>query len=367
LSRKLTWDLWIFGAALCLTVFGTIMVGSASSFVAAEKFERPSHFLIRQILYALVGLALMLLVMRLPHRWLARREVVLGLMTLVSVLLVVALLSPPINNAHRWIPLGPIHVQPSELAKIVLVIMLAYLIERKGERINEWSTGLVPCLAVAGLFMGLVIVQPDFGTTAILGLIAFTMLFVAGLRWRYLLITGGTAAAVLAVVLVMAPYRVARLLAFAEVLAKGLEAEGKHTYQLVQSLVAMGSGGVGGTSLAGGYQKAFFLPEPFTDFIYAVIGEELGLMGCALVLAIFLVLLWRGLQVSSRCEDVFGSYLALGLTALLVGQALVNMGVVVGLLPTKGLPLPFISYGGSSLVCSLAAVGLLLSVSRGRA
>lgn len=367
MSRKLTWDLWIFAAALGLTVFGTIMVGSASSFVAAEKFERPSHFLIRQILYALAGLALMLVVMRLPHRWLARRGVVYGLMAVVGVLLVTALLSPPINGTHRWIPIGPVHLQPSELAKIVLVIMLAYLIERKGERLNEWSTGLVPCLSIAGLFMGLVIVQPDFGTTAILALIALTMLFVAGLRWRYLLVTGGAVAAVLAAVLVMAPYRVARLMAFAEVLRDGLEAEGEHTYQLVQSLVAVGSGGLGGTSLASGYQKAFFLPEPFTDFIYAVIGEELGLMGCTLILGMFLVLLWRGLRVSSRSEDVFGSYLALGLTTLLVGQALVNMGVVVGLLPTKGLPLPFISYGGSSLICSLLAVGLLLSVSRGRA
>jgi cell division protein FtsW len=215
--------------------------------------------------------------------------------------------------------------------------------------------------------MGLVIIEPDFGTTAILALIAFTMLFVAGLRWRYLLLTGGAVSAGLALLLVVAPYRRARLLAFIEVLREGLQAEGEHTYQLVQSLVAVGSGGVGGTSLASGYQKAFFLPEPFTDFIYAVIGEELGLLGCALVLTLFLVLLWRGLQVSSRCEDVFGSYLALGLTVLLVGQALVNMGVVVGLLPTKGLPLPFISYGGSSLICSLLAVGLLLSVSRGQA
>jgi len=292
---------------------------------------------------------------------------VYALVALVSVLLVIALLSPPINNVHRWITVGPITVQPSELAKIVLVIFLAYLIEKKGDRLNEWSTGLVPCLAVAGWFMGLVIIQPDFGTTAILALIAFTMLFVGGLRWRYLLFTGGTVTAALALLMVVAPYRRARLLAFVEVLRDGLQAEGEHTYQLVQSLVAVGSGGVHGTSLATGYQKAFFLPEPFTDFIYAVIGEELGLLGCALVLTIFLVLLWRGLQVSNRCEDAFGAYLALGLTVLLVGQALVNMGVVVGLLPTKGLPLPFISYGGSSLICSLTAVGLLLSVSRGRA
>jgi cell division protein FtsW len=363
-SRTLTWDVWIFVAAICLTAFGVIMVGSASSFVALGHTRQPSHFLLRQFCFAAAGLALMMLVMRMRHRVLANRGVVLTLVVGAVTLLLAALMVPTHHNVNRWIFLGPVSIQPSEAAKIVLVIFLAYMIERKGPALNDWRTGLTPILAVSGFLVSLVLIQPDYGTAVLMVLVTGIMLFVAGIRWRYLLAAGGAAAIVLAGFLCLARYRLDRLFAFVDVWRHGTQANGEHSYQLLQSLVAVGSGGLTGRSLGQGHQKAHFLPEPYSDFIYAVIGEELGLLGCGLVLVAFLLLLWRGLLAAGRADDRFGSFLALGLTVLLVGQAMVNMGVVLGLLPTKGLALPLISYGGSSLLCSLTALGLLLAVAR---
>jgi cell division protein FtsW len=363
-SRKLVTDVWLFAAAAALTVFGVIMVGSASSFVATGKTGDPSHFLGRQALFAVVGVVAMLLLMRLPYRWLARRGVVLGLIAGASTLLLVALLMPAQAGVHRWIPLGPFHLQPSELTKIVLIIFLAYMIERKGQGLNDWTTGLAPCLAVAGWLTVLVLIEPDFGTAVLLAAVAGTMLFVAGANFRHILLGGAAASVLLVAFLAAAPYRRERLATFLSLVRDGNPNEVEGAYQLSQSLLAFGAGGISGVSLGQGQQKAFFLPAPFTDFIYAVIGEELGLIGCVAVLVGFTVLAVRGLRAAERAGDTFGQHLAFGLTVLLVGQALVNIGVALGLLPTKGLPLPFISYGGSSLIASLMAVGILLSVSR---
>jgi cell division protein FtsW len=266
------------------------------------------------------------------------------------------------GGARRWVHLGPLNFQPSELAKPALILYLAWSLSRKQDRMADFKAGFLGPVLIAGIPIGLILLQPDFGTAVSLALVVCLMLFVAGARVSYLMGAGLLALPVVYHLVASTPYRMRRIMAFLDPWSTRHAAG----YQVAESLISIGSGGLAGVGLGDGRQKLFFLPEAHTDFIYSIIGEELGLIGTVLIIALFALLVWRGLKAAYAAEDAFGAYLALGLTAILGLQASLNMAVAMGLLPTKGLTLPFISYGGTSLVLSLTAAGILLAVSAGQ-
>jgi len=360
MARQLQSDKILFGAVVALVLFGTLMVFSASAVMALDKFGSSYYFLLRQLAWAVVGLGAMVAMMNLDYHRLKNPVVVFPALAFALLLLVVVLFADRSHNTHRWLRLGPASFQPSELAKIVLVVFLAYFLDQRKGEVNDPQHTLMPIGLVTGASVALVVAEPDFGTSLALLLIVAAVLFAAGLRLRYYALGALSALPALYWLVFHSTYRHNRLLAFlnpyADPLGKG--------FQVIQSYIAVGTGGIAGVGLMEGRQKLFYLPEPQTDFIFAVVGEELGFIGTVAVLGLFGVILWRGLRASAASKDEFGRLLAIGLTVMVVGQALVNMSVVLGLLPTKGIPLPLVSYGGSSLLVSLVAIGILLNISQ---
>ena len=360
MARTLKYDKVLFTATLLLICASIVMVYSASALVALERYQQPYLFVTRQVMWTVLGLALLAIAMRVDYRTYRNDTFVWALLGLVAVLLIGVLFSAPINGTRRWFGVGGLGIQPSELAKIACVLFTALILERRMHRIDELSYSLLPIGIVVGALAGLILLQPDFGTAMSLLLIVAAMVFAAGLNYRYLVGTVLVTLPAVYLVLVSAPYRRRRLLAFWDPWADPL-GDG---FQIIQSLIAVGTGGVFGRGLMEGVQKLFYLPEPHTDFIFAVIGEELGLIGATGVLACFCLIAWRGLRIALRAQDSFGSFVALGLTSMIVVQAFVNMSVVLGLMPTKGIPLPLVSAGGSSLLISLLGMGVLLNISQ---
>jgi cell division protein FtsW len=360
MARQLESDRILFGAVVVLVLFGALMVFSASAVLASERYGSSYHFLARQLVWAGVGLVAMVGVMNIDYRRLGNPLVIFPALGLQLILLVVVLFADRAHNAHRWLRLGPASFQPSEFSKIVLVLFLAYFLHLRRGAVNDWRHTLLPIGLVSGVSVALIVKEPDFGTALALVLIVAAILFAAGLRLAYYAYGALAAVPVLYLLVFHVGYRYRRVLAFLDPYADPL---GKG-FQIIQSLIAVGTGGIDGVGLMDGKQKLFYLPEPHTDFIFAVIGEELGFIGAVFVLGLFGVILWRGLRAAAGSPDEFGRLLAVGLTVMLVGQALVNISVVLGLLPTKGIPLPLISYGGSSLFMSLIAVGILLNISQ---
>ena len=360
MARKLQFDKLLFLATFLLVCASVVMVYSASAVMALERYQQPYLFLIKQGMWAALGIALLALVMRVDYRSYRNPTFLWVSLGVVGVALVLVLFSAPINGSRRWFGIGGIGVQPSELAKLCAIFFIAALLERRMHRIDEVSYALVPIAIAVGLLVCLILLEPDFGTAMTLMTIAAVMVFAAGLSYRYLVGALLVGFPVIYFVLMSAEYRRRRLLAFwnpwDDPLGNG--------FQIIQSLIAVGTGGVFGRGLMEGVQKLFYLPEPHTDFIYAVIGEELGLVGATAVLACFCVIAWRGLQIAMKAPDSFGAFLALGLTTMIALQAFVNISVVLGLLPTKGIPLPFVSAGGSSLLINLLGTGILLNVSQ---
>jgi cell division protein FtsW len=340
--------------ALLLVCASVVMVYSASAVIAAD------HFVTRQSLWAALGLALLAIAMHVDYRTYRSDTFIWIVIAVVVMLLVAVLFARPINDARRWLDIGGLGIQPSELAKLVSVLFAALILERRMHRINEVGYSLLPIGIVVGGLAALILKQPDYGTAACLLLVVGVMVFSAGLHYRYLIAGTVLLLPVMALVLVSESYRVRRIVSFLDPWADPL-GDG---WQAVQSLIAVGTGGVFGRGLMSGVQKLFFLPEPHTDFIFAVIGEELGLIGASSVLLCFCVIAWRGLRIALRAEDAFGSFVALGLTTMICAQALINMSVVLSLLPPKGITLPLVSAGGSSLLVSLLAVGVLLNISQ---
>jgi cell division protein FtsW len=360
MARKLKSDKLLFIATLLLVCTGVVMVYSASAVMALEKFQNPYLFLIKQLAWACMGLALMPIVMRIDYRNYRQPAVIWGVLAVVGIALVAVLFGPRLNGATRWLGIGPFGVQPSELAKVGIVLFMAALLERRMERIDEIGYSLLPIAIVLGAIVGLIYLEPDLGTAVCIVTIAAVMVFAAGISYRYIagLVLVGLPTGY---VLVMASeYRRRRVAAFLDPWADPL-GDG---WQMIQSMIAVGTGGVFGRGLMGGVQKLFYLPEPHNDFIYSVIGEELGLIGTTLVLMCFCVIAWRGLRTAVRAPDRFGAFLALGLTTMVAFQAFFNISVVLGLLPPKGIPLPFVSAGGSSLLINLIGIGILLNVSQ---
>jgi len=349
----------LFGV-LGLVGFGLVMVYSASAVYAGAELGDPLFYAKRQLLHAGLGLAALWLGWRFGYRRLVRWGYPLLILT---ALLLVAVLVPGlgtrVGGSSRWLRLGVMNFQPAELAKVAFVVYLACSLTRKKEQIQAFSVGFLPHMLVSGLLLVLLLLQPDFGTAATLTMLLFFLLFVAGTRLSYLAVSALAALPMAYMLVTGSDYRMRRLLAFMDPWADRYNVG----YQITESLMSFGSGGVTGVGLGEGKHKLFFLPAAHTDFIFSQVGEELGFVGSATLLAVFGVVVWRGVRAAWRAPDLFGTYLAFGLTALIGMQALINMGVVTGLLPTKGLTLPFVSYGGSSMICMMLAVGLLLDIS----
>jgi cell division protein FtsW len=354
-------DPWLVLAVAALVSLGMVMVFNVSYFPGGDDFGDPLHFFRKHLVSIAIGIALCVAMMRVGsdrHRALAYP------LLAVSVVAMLLVLVPGIgtvrSGARRWLPLGPLTFQPSELAKFALVLYLARSLARRGEGVREFWRGIVPHCLVVGVLAALCLLEPDFGTVALCGLLLVMMLFAAGARLWHLGLFATAAVPALAVIAIMEPYRLKRLTSFLDCRQDAL-GDG---FQLCQALIAFGSGGLWGVGLGQGQQKMYYLPAAHTDFIFSVIGEELGLIGAGAVLALFAVVAARGLRIAARHPDDFGSLLAFGLTALIVVQALLNFGVALGALPTKGLTLPFVSYGGSAMMVSLAEVGVLLGLAR---
>ncbi len=361
MPRALKPDMWLFAVALVLVSVGVVMVYSASAILAADRFGDPYYFLKRQLFWALLGLGGLWGALALDYRRL--EPAALPLLAVAALLLVLVLVPPfgqAINGTRRWLRFGSVSFQPVELAKVAYVVYLARYLARAGERIQDFWGGLAPPVLVGTGLAVLVLRQPDLGNSFTLVALAFVLLFLAGARPRHLLLVGAPALPLLGMAVYMAPYRWRRILAFLNPEADPL----RSGFQILQSILAIGSGGLLGRGLGGSKQKLFYLPEPHTDFVFAVIGEELGLLGGLAIAGLFMVLVWRGLRAGLRAPDLFGSYLALGITAMLATEAIVNLGVVTGSLPTKGLPLPFVSFGGSALFMTMLATGVLLNISQ---
>ena len=358
--RAAAWE--VFLTALVLTCVGIVMVYSASSVAAQAQYHDGAFFLKRQIIYALIGLAAMSVAWKVHYAKLRRWTVPLLAVTVVAVIIV---LFPHIGRvaggARRWLPLGGVfNFQPAELAKLGMILYLSNFLANRGPRAREFGSGLLPPLIVFLILAVAILKQPDLGSVLILAMITGVMLFVGGARLGHLLALGCAAVPAVFVVVMHASYRSSRLLAFLDPW-KDPQRSGFH---IIQSLLALGSGGVTGLGLGHSTQKFFYLPERHTDFIFAIIGEELGLAGAVVVLILFMLLAVWGYRISSRLPDRYGILLTTGLTTMLVGQAALNIGVVSGAVPITGVPLPFISFGGSSLVFSYLAIGILLNVSQ---
>jgi cell division protein FtsW len=360
MARKLKSDKVLFLATILLVAVSIVMVYSASAVVGLERFGKPYLFLLKQGMLAVLGTTLMAVVMRIDYRTYREPVFIWTCLAVVAVALIVVLFSPPVNHARRWFGIAGIGVQPSELAKLAAIFFIAALLERRMHRINEIGYALMPIGIFLGCLVGLILLEPDFGTSMSLLAIAAVMVFAAGLNYTYILGVLLVALPVIGVLVMGTGYRRRRVLTFLDPWQDPL-GDG---FQIIQSLIAVGTGGVSGKGLMNGVQKLFYLPEPHTDFIYAVIAEELGLIGATAVLLCFCVITWRGLRIALRAPDGFGSLLALGLTTMVVAQAFFNISVVLGLLPTKGIPLPFVSAGGSSLLINLVGMGILLNVSQ---
>ncbi len=360
MAKKVRPDWMLFAVTLTLAIFGVVMVFSSSVALATVIKKDPYFFSIRQTIAAVMGLALMFVIMKIDYHWFRKPLVVFSTLSVSVVLLVTVYFLAAAAKTHRWIQFPFVSFQPSELAKLALIFFMAYFLDKRKDHINNLRYTLLPIGIVMGLLAILIIREPDLGTAIAMMMCAMILLYVAGLDLKWFTIPAVLSVPAFYILVYRVPYRWDRIFAFlhpeADPLGKG--------YHISQSSLTVGSGGILGLGYMAGKNKLFFLPEGHTDFIFAVIGEELGLIGACAILVLFLVFLWRGVRTSVHAPDRFGFYLALGITLMVCVQAFINMSVVLALMPTKGIPLPFLSYGGSSFVVMLAAVGILLNVSQ---
>jgi cell division protein FtsW len=359
MAYKATSDRILFITASLLTIVGLIMVYSASSAVASNRYGMSSYYFLRQLVYAGIGYLLMIVLMNVDYHFWQKSKAITAAAILSAGGLILVFTQPRINGARRWLRYGPLSFQPSEIAKLVLLIFLAYFLHKHEKEINDPKKRLLPCVALLGLFAGLIAVEPDLGQAVCILMIAFALLFAAGLSWKYIAGTALLVAPSFYFFVWRVPFRKTRLEAFMNPTTDPLGAG----WHIMQSLIAVGSGGLFGLGLGASRQKRFFLPEAHSDFIYAVIGEEIGLIGTVLIAVCFLIFFYRGMRATFRAPDRFGFFLGLGITLMVALQALINISMVLAMMPTKGIALPFISQGGSSLVLNLVATGMLLNIS----
>ena len=367
MPRRTESDRWLFGVTLGLCLLGAVMIYSASAVTAEHDYGHSYYFILRQSVWLVLGIAGMFALMRMDYRKLREPVVVYSVLCLVVFMLVGAFFLDKSHATHRWIRFGPVGIQPSEIAKLAVILYLAWFLDLKRKSAtrleftkDDFIHHILPAIGPIFVCIALILLQPDLGTSVDIVLIATAILFVAGLSWKWLATGFAAAVPALFLLIMSASYRQARLLAF---LHPDMDPQGAG-FQLTQSLIAVGSGGFTGVGLMESKQKLFYLPEAHTDFIFAVISEEFGFIGAIIVIALFAVYGWRGLRAAFSAPDSFGRLLALGITAMVLCQALINFAVVLGMVPTKGIPLPFVSYGGSSLLVMLLATGVLLNISQ---
>jgi cell division protein FtsW len=376
MAKRVSVDRWLFTVTMLLVFVGLVMVFSASAVMARERFGSPYAFLLKQLIWASAGLVVMVITMRLDYRRYRHPALVFSFLGLTTLLLISVFFLDRSHNTHRWIHAGGFSFQPSELAKPALILFLAYFLESRSRAapasgsssmlgstpnfLDDWRNTLLPAATPVAALLGLIVLQPDLGTAIACAGVAACIFYVAGLRLRYFGYAFGASLLPLYFLIFHVSFRRDRILAFMNPYAERQKAG----FHLIQSLIAVGTGGITGTGLMEGKQKLFYLPEPHTDFIFAVTAEELGLVGAMFVVILFAIFLWRGMRTSWRTEDSFGRYLAVGITSMVVLQAFINISVVLGMMPTKGIPLPLVSYGGSSLFVTLACVGVLLNITK---
>ena len=360
MAKRVSVDGWLFTVTLLLVFIGLVMVFSASAVMAKDRFGSGYYFLLRQLVWAIGGMVAMVLAMKLDYRRYKHPAVVFSLLGLTTLLLISVLFLDRSHHTHRWIHFGGFSFQPSEMAKPALILFLAFFLESRTRAMDDWRNTLLPAVIPTLVFLCLIVVQPDLGTAIACAAITGCIFFAAGVDLRYLGYAVGASLLPLYFLIFHVAYRRDRILAFLNPFSDPQ----RTGFHIIQSLIAVSTGGITGVGLMEGKQKLFYLPEPHTDFIFAVTAEELGLLGSLIVVALFAVFLWRGIRTALRTNDTFGRFLAVGITSMIVVQAFINISVVLGLMPTKGIPLPFVSYGGSSLFITLACVGVLLNVSK---
>src|SRR5215470_9127363 len=360
MAKRVSADRWLFTVTLCLVFVGLVMVFSASAVMAKERYGSGYTFLWRQLAWAVTGIVTMFVAMKLDYRRYKHPAVVFSVVGITTMMLISVFFLDRTHHTHRWIHWGSFSFQPSEIAKPALILFLAFFLESRTRSMDEWRSTLMPALIPTAVFLGLIVFQPDLGTAIACAAIAGCVLFVAGVNLRYLGYAVLASIAPLYFLIFHVAYRRDRILAFLDPYS---DPQGRG-FHIIQSLIAVSTGGVAGLGLMEGKQKLFYLPEPHTDFIYAVTAEEFGLAGSLLVVALFATFLYRGMRTTVLAKDPFARLLAIGITSAVVLQALMNISVVLGLMPTKGIPLPLISSGGSSLFVTLACVGVLLNISK---
>ncbi len=360
MAKRVSVDRWMFTVTTILVFIGLVMIFSASAVMAKERFGSAYEFLLKQLIWAAAGLAAMVVAMKVDYKRLRSPAVVFSFLGVTTLLLISVFFLDRAHGTHRWFHLGLISLQPSELAKPALILFLAWFLENKNNAMDDWRNTLIPAATPTLAFLALIVLQPDLGTAIACASITACVLFVAGIRLRYFGYAVAASLLPLYFLIFHVSYRKDRILAFWNPYAdpKGFG------FHIIQSLIAVGTGGVTGLGLMEGKQKLFYLPEPHTDFIFAVTAEELGLVGALTVVILFAIFLWRGTRAALRMQDNFGRFLAVGITSMIVLQAFINISVVLGMMPTKGIPLPFVSYGGSSLFVTLMCVGVLLNITK---
>jgi len=360
MAKRVSVDGWMFTVTLLLVFVGLVMVFSASAVMAKERYGSAYFFLLRQMGWAVVGIIAMVVAMKVDYRRYKHPAVVFSLLGVTSLMLISVFFLDRAHNTHRWIHFGGFSFQPSEIAKPAIILFLAFFLESRTRSIGDWRNTLLPAIVPTLFFLGLIVFEPDLGTAIACAAITASVLFVAGLDMRYLGYALAASILPLYFLIFHVAYRRDRILAFLDPYS---DPQGRG-FHIIQSLIAVSTGGITGVGLMEGKQKLFYLPEPHTDFIFAVTAEELGLVGALIIVLLFSIFLWRGIRTALRTQDMFGRFLAVGITSMVVLQAFINISVVLGMMPTKGIPLPFISYGGSSLFITLACVGVLLNVTK---
>jgi len=351
-------DFILFATVMLLVSIGVIMVYSASSYVATYEYNNSKFFFIKQSLWACLGFVFMIVAIKVDYHIIKKYTGAIMLVTLILLLAVFAF--PIINGSKRWITLGPMSIQPSEITKYTVVFFMAKSLDRKREEVKEFFKGVCPYLLVSGFYAGIILLGKNLSIAAVIMIVTVIILFAVGAKFLHIFAIGSAIVAGIGAATILEPYRMARLMNFTNPF-KASQGDG---YQLVQSLLALGSGGIFGVGIGQSRQKCLYIPEPQTDFIFAIIGEELGLIGCFFIILLFFVLVWRGLKIAANAKDLYGSILAIGITSVLAIQAVINIAVVTGSMPVTGVPLPFISYGGSALLFNMVAIGILLNISR---
>ena len=359
-SKPFHCDSILLATTIILVLIGLVMVFSSSGVYAMEKYNDAYYFLKRQVVWVALGAMVMLSARKMNYRELEKYTYyIMGVAFLMLVAVMIPGLGKEVGGARRWLVIGGFTFQPSELAKFALILFIAKSLVKRSDQLKNFAYGYLPKLIVLGFFFVPILFQPDFGTAITICAVTFTMLMIAGLRSKFLIYSILAVVPLLVIAIMNAEYRMRRIVAF----LNPWEHESNAGFQVVQSFYAFGRGGVFGSGIGNSSQKLFYLPEAHTDFIFSVIGEELGFVGALIIISLFSILIWRGFIIAYHAKDSFGTHVAIGLTLLIGIQAFMNMGVTVGLLPTKGLTLPFVSMGGSSLVVLMFSIGVLLNIS----